>query len=89
MEIYCKRCKRVVDSVWHTIKHELHLIKSDQIEDEETLDCIMCNNKNAGWYEVMAVNCGNPDEKILEILCDVHLDIFKEQLRDIIKRGEK
>ena len=47
-------------------------------------NCIMCKNPKYTWYEVMADCCGKPNTIYNEILCDVHSDIFFEQLQQSI-----
>jgi len=47
-------------------------------------DCLMCVHTDYTWFELMMDYCGvtdNPGEK----LCDVHQDIFREQLQEQIK----
>ena len=51
-------------------------------------NCLMCNDQNIGWFEVLGNNCGHPPEQIKEILCDVHLDIFREQLTEVMEKDK-
>lgn len=44
----------------------------------------MCDNREYTWFEVLRDTCGkydNPFEGLLE-LCDVHLQIAKEQFQE-------
>ncbi len=48
--------------------------------------CLMCDNSKYTWYEVMRDNCGKSNEETLKTLCDVHVDIFREQLLEVMKK---
>lgn len=53
------------------------------------LPCLMCDNRDYGWYEVMRDNCGKTTAQIFDSLCDVHQDIFKEQVKNEMTDIEK
>lgn len=54
------------------------------------MNCVMCDNPNYSWFEVLRDDCGTKSAvESRDSLCDVHQDIFVEQLKDAMELKNK
>lgn len=52
------------------------------------MTCSMCDNPKWTWYEVLGADCGVCDHtETFKKLCDVHQDIFREQMQELSEKG--